>query len=56
MKSSLLSQVVVLNRYSLSISSCKSKYEADLAVSVVSFISSSMRSTKSPIIELVSEA
>ena len=28
--------------YSLSISRCRSKYEADLAVSVVSFISSSI--------------
>jgi hypothetical protein len=31
-----------LNRSSLSISMCRSRYEADLAVSVVSFISSSM--------------
>jgi hypothetical protein len=31
-----------LNRPSLSISRCRSRYEADLSVSVVSFISSSM--------------
>ena len=32
----------LLNRPSLSISSCRSRYEADLSLSVVSFISSSM--------------
>ena len=46
------------NRPSLSISRCRSRYEADLSVSVVSFISSLMgymRSTKSPNLELFSE-
>ena len=38
----LLSQKFVLNRSSLSISRCKSKYDADLSLSVVSFISSSL--------------
>jgi hypothetical protein len=42
LKSSLLSESFVLNRPSLSISRCRSRYEADLSVSVVSFISSSM--------------
>jgi len=45
-------------RPSLSISKCKSGYEADIAVSVVFFISSSMgqmRSTKLPNLELFSE-
>jgi hypothetical protein len=36
LKSSLLSSFV-LNRHSLSISRCRSRYEADLSVSVVSF-------------------
>jgi hypothetical protein len=41
LKSSLLSLSFVFNRPSLSISRCRSRYEADLSVSVVSFISSS---------------
>jgi hypothetical protein len=56
LKSSLLSLSSVLNRHSTSISKCRSRYEADLAVSVVSFISRStgeMRSTKSPNLELL---
>ena len=58
LKSSLLLQSFVLNRPSLSISRCRSRYEADLSVYVVFFISSSMgyiRSTKSPNIELFSK-
>jgi hypothetical protein len=42
LKSSLLSYSFILNHPSLSISRCRSRYEADLSVSVVSFISSSM--------------
>ena len=42
LKSSLYSQSFVLNRPSLSNSKCRSRYEADLSVYVVSFISSSM--------------
>ena len=42
LKSSLLSYSFALNRPSLSISWCRSRYEADVSVSVVSFISSSM--------------
>jgi hypothetical protein len=38
-KSSLLSLSFVLNRPSLSISRCRPMYEADVSVSVVSFIS-----------------
>ena len=58
LKSSHLSLSFVLNRHSTSILKCRSKQEADLAVSVVSFISSSvgqMRSTKSPNLELFTE-
>ena len=50
--------IVVLNRPSFSIVMCRSRYEADLFVSVVYFISSSMgymRSTKSSNLELFSE-
>ena len=50
-KSSLLLSFV-LNTPFLSISGCKSRYEVDLSVSVISLISSSieyMRSTYSPI-------
>ena len=53
-----MSQSFVLNRHSLSISRCRSRYEADLSVYVVSYISSSIgqiRSTKSPNLELFSE-
>ena len=39
LKSSLLSYRLVLNRLSLSTSRCRSRFAADLAVSVVSFIS-----------------
>jgi len=42
LKSSLLSENFVLNHPSLSISGCMSMYQADLAVSVVSFISTAM--------------
>ena len=42
LKSSLLSQSLVFNRLSLSISRCKAKNEAALAVSVLSFISDAM--------------
>ena len=42
LKSSLLSSNFVLNRPSLSISRCRSRYETDLSVTVVFFISSSM--------------
>ena len=55
LKSSLLSQSFVLNRPSMSISMYRIRYEADLYVSVESFISSSMgymRSTKSPNLEV----
>jgi hypothetical protein len=50
LKSYPLSYIFVLNRPSLSNTRCRSRYEAYLAVFVVSFISSSMvymRSTKS---------
>ena len=40
LKSSLLSQSFVLNWSSLSITRCRSRYESELAVSVVFFISS----------------
>jgi hypothetical protein len=48
----------VLKRPSLSISRCRSRYEAGLSIYVVSFISSSMGymwSIKSPNLELFSE-
>ena len=41
LKSSRLSYSLVCNLPLMSISRCRSKYEADLVVSVVSFISSS---------------
>ena len=46
LKSSLFSKSVVLNRPLLSISSSRSRYEADISVSVVSFISSSIETRK----------
>jgi hypothetical protein len=52
LKLSLLACSFVLDRLSLSISKSRSRHEADLAVSEVSFISSS---AKSPIVELHSE-
>ena len=57
-KSSLSSSSFVRYRPSQSIARCRSRYEADLSVSVFSFISSSMGqmgSTKSPSLELFSE-
>ena len=38
----ILKQGFVLNRHSISISRCTSKHEADLTISVISYISSSM--------------
>jgi hypothetical protein len=52
LKSSLLSYSFVLIRSSLSISRCRSRYEADLAVAVVSFISSSKGYAINKIIKL----
>jgi hypothetical protein len=39
---SIVKGSLIVNRPSLSISRCRSRYEADVSVSVVSFISSSM--------------
>ena len=57
LESSLLSQIIALNRPSLSISRCRSKKEEDLSVAVISFISimDYMRSAKSATLELFSE-
>ena len=57
LKSSLLWYSFVLNRHSLPISRCRSRYEAELYVLMVSFISSTidyMRSTKSPLVRRTS--
>ena len=57
-KSSLLSLCFAIPRSSLSISRCKSRYETDIVLSVISFNLSSVgqiRSTKSPNLELFSE-
>jgi len=57
LESSLLSQIIVLNRPSLSISRCWSRKEEDLYLAVIFFISimGYMRSAKSATLELFSE-